>query len=352
MKITFILPGYCLKPVGGAKVVYEYANRLAKRGHEVCVIHPNFMNNLPKKQFHWLRTIVRYFVKPRKRKWMTISDKIKMIYVPEPAPDHIPPADAVFATAWQTAEYVRDYPPSKGRKYYLIQHYETWNGGNERVDATWRGPLKKIVIAKWLYNKGLELGIRKDDMFYVPNGIDHQVYRLAEPVEGRSMRIGMMYFTAEWKGSSNGIKALQIMHERFPAVQAVVFGQYEKPKELPDWVHYWRYPDKKEIVEKIYNRISIFLCTSWTEGAPAPPAEAMACGCALVSTDCTGIDEYAENGATALLSPVKDPEAMAGNLIKLLGDDGLRIKLAKAGHERIKGFNWEHSTDLLEKAIK
>jgi len=39
MKITFVMPGYSLKPVGGIKVVYDYANQLASRGHEVTVLH-------------------------------------------------------------------------------------------------------------------------------------------------------------------------------------------------------------------------------------------------------------------------------------------------------------------------
>ncbi len=40
MKITFILPGPGCTPVGGYKVIYEYANRLAKLGNEVTVVHP------------------------------------------------------------------------------------------------------------------------------------------------------------------------------------------------------------------------------------------------------------------------------------------------------------------------
>jgi glycosyltransferase involved in cell wall biosynthesis len=51
---------------------------------------------------------------------------------------------------------------------------------------------------------------------------------------------------------------------------------------------------------------------------------------------------------TALLSPPKDPEKLAQNILKLLYDDNLRLRLAKAGHEKILSFNWENSTTMLE----
>lgn len=40
MKITFVLPGVWL--LGGVKVVFEYANRLQEKGHEVRVVYPIF----------------------------------------------------------------------------------------------------------------------------------------------------------------------------------------------------------------------------------------------------------------------------------------------------------------------
>src|SRR5687768_12298160 len=40
MRINFLLPFYPKLPIGGFKVHYEYANRLAERGHSVSVLHP------------------------------------------------------------------------------------------------------------------------------------------------------------------------------------------------------------------------------------------------------------------------------------------------------------------------
>ena len=36
--IAFLFPGICHKPVGGTKIVLEYANRIANSGYDVHII--------------------------------------------------------------------------------------------------------------------------------------------------------------------------------------------------------------------------------------------------------------------------------------------------------------------------
>lgn len=357
MRITFILPGYPWRPIGGFRVVYEYANHLVARGHEVTVVHPKRLPNWnppPPNFYRWLRKkagYVRNLIFRPKVRWQPIDKRVKMLYVPEPTAKYIPDAEVVFATFWATAELVIEYPSSKGRKSYLIQHYEIWDGPKERVDATWRLPLKKIVIAKWLYDKGFELGVSPEDMFHIPNGINHKIFQLERPIESRPYRIAMMFSSIEWKGGWDGVKAIELVRREFPSLQAVLFGVSSRPRALPRWIEYYQNPRQDILVKEIYNKSAIYLCPSWTEGWHLPPAEAMACGCAVISTDIGGVRDYAEHEKTALLSPPRDPEALAKNLLRVLEDDDLRIKLAKAGHEKIKEFTWERSTDLLEQFL-
>lgn len=359
MTITFILPGYPWKPIGGFRVVYEYANHLVARGHEVRVVHPrrlpNWSSPPPPNLYRWLRRKagqLRDLVLTPSVRWQPIDRRVQMLYVPELTARYVPNADAVFATWWATAELVLEYPSNKGQKFYLIQHYEVWGGPKERVDATWRAPLHKVVIAKWLYEKGLELGVSPMEMCHIPNGIDHSRFKLLEPIESRSpYKIAMMYSDAVWKGATDGLKALQIVKDKFPQIQAILFGVGPRPKRLPRWIEYIHNPQQDVLVRQIYNGCAVYLCPSWTEGWHLPPAEAMACGCAVVSTDIGGVHDYAEHGKTALLSLPKDPEALAENLLRVLEDDNLRVQLAKAGYGRIQEFTWERSTDLLEQFL-
>jgi glycosyltransferase involved in cell wall biosynthesis len=261
----------------------------------------------------------------------------------------IPDGDAIFATAWKTAELVLGYPESKGKKCYLIQHYETWHGPKERVDAMWRAPLEKVVIAKWLYEVGVNLGCAKSEMAYIPNGFDRAFYRLTNPIAGRGKRLAMTFFASgSWKGSADGLAAVEMAERRYPDVAVTFFGVSAPPSSLPRWIEYRRNPPQRAVVEDIYNRSSIFVCPSWSEGWSLPPMEAMACGCAVVATDSGGIREYATDRATALLSPPRDPESLGHNIIRLLDDEDLRVKLAQAGNEHVRSFTWEQSTTLLE----
>jgi glycosyltransferase involved in cell wall biosynthesis len=357
MKIAFVLNNYPWKPIGGVRVIYEYANRLAARGHEVSLVHPRFMRNwtAPKNGVGRVRRRIGFlrnvFFRPR-FEWQPIDPKVRLLFVPEPIGPHIPDGDIVFATAWETAEYVINFPASKGEKFYIIQAYEVWDGRVSRVDATWRMPLKKIVIAKWLFEKGLELGSSPSDMALIYNGINLDRFRIIRNIEQRPKRVAMIYHTLDCKGSPEGIQALEIARSKHSDLQAVLFGVFKRPRFLPSWIEYQYNPSQKELVEKIYNGSRIYLCSSWAEGWALPPAEAMACGCAVVSTQCSGVTEYIEQGKTGLLSPIRDPHGMAENLIRLLEDDALRVRLAKSGHGEIRKHTWEKSTDLLEAVLK
>lgn len=350
MRITFITLGYSSKPVGGLKVIYEYANQLVARGHEVTIVHPLRVTNLsphPRltKLYTWLQrrlTRTQDSVFTVEVDWYPVDRRVRMLDVPEPSASYIPDGDAIFY-------YGENYPPEKGTQFIFLQGYgvfpKTWE------KAAFRAPAWKIVIARWLYEQALSLGASPDEMIYIPNGIDHAKYRILHPIESRPPRIAMLYHPAPLKGAREGIKALEMARREFSTLQAVLFGVFPRPKRLPDWIEYHCDPPQEELVGSIYNGSSIYVCPSWTEGWHLPPAEAMACGCAVVSTDIGGVRDYAEHDVTALLSPPKDPSAMAKNLGRLLKDDDLRKRVAVAGHECIQEFTWEQSTDLLEQFI-
>src|SRR6266851_6319655 len=356
MRITFLMPCYPHKPMGGFRVVYEYANRLVSRGHKVAVVHARASSFAPlfaerrnfrgyaREALSWLNeTFARQEIN-----WHTIDKRVELRFVSAPDEKHIPEGDIVFATSWHTVNSVLEYSPQKGEKCYLIQHYEAWMGKKELVDATWRTNLNKIVVSKWLFTLGKELG--SDSLTYIPNGIDLDHYRLVQPIS-RSPRVAMMFSKVPFKGAADGIKALEIARAKHPQLKAVLFGVTNFRPDIPSWIEYHKSPPQDFIVNEIYNKSSVFLCPSLSEGFALPPAEAAACGCAVVATDCGGILDYIENGITGLLTPPQDPEALAANLCLLLENEELRIKLANAVNRAIKRFNWERSTDLMEEFL-
>lgn len=356
MRVTFLMPCYVWTPSGGARVVYEYANRLASREHDVTVIHPLRLKFNPREKvtgYQWVRDKAEWLrgkLSEPRIDWQPLDKRVAVGFVPTSDTQYIPDGDAVFATSWHTVASVRQYPPTKGEKCYLIQHYEVWQGSKECVDATWRSDLHKVVIAKWLKELSEELGCR--DVTYIPNAINHELYRPARPIEDRPRQVAMMYSPVKFKGAADGIRALEISKRRFPDLKAVFFSTSRFPSGIPGWIECHRNPSQDFLVNGILGGSSVFLSPSLSEGSPLPPAEAAACGCAVVSTGNRGVQEYIEHGVSGLLSPPGDPEKLAGNLCLLLGNDNVRARLARAGRARVLLQNWEKSTDLLETMLR
>jgi L-malate glycosyltransferase len=353
VKITFLLPGYVRRPSGGARVVYEYASRLAARGHQVTVVHPRRMNSPLAGEDLSIHGKTRAAIESFRNllhtpsiSWQPIHEKVRLAFVPRPEARYVPDGDVIFATAWHTVQSVLDYPETKGAKFYLIQHYETWMGPQDLVDATWRAPLRKVVISQWLLELGEKMGC--SDMTRIPNGIDHDRYRISRPIRGRQPQVAMMVSTTPFKGSYDGMEALKIAHEKHPELKAALFGVSRWDRPIPSWCVYYRNPPQELLVDTIYNQSTVFVSSSWVEGFSLPPAEAAACGCCVVSTDSLGVRDFITHGVSGLLSRPKDPDSLAANLCAVLEDEELRVRLALNAQRSVMNLNWDRSTDSLE----
>ena len=359
MRVTFLHPGHTFWPGGGVRVVHEYANYLARHGHEVNLIFPCRIDSEPRPlritarySRDWWKARVSATMRRTSGKsalrWMSIDPRIKLFFVRGLDSLFIPDADAVVATFWRTAEHTVDYPDRKGEKFYLIQHYETWAGPKERVDRTWLAPLHKVVISRWLCEQGKSLGATQ--IRHIGNGIDHQQFRITRSKDQQELALLTMYHRQPWKGAHDALAVLHRIHERYRDLRMSMFGVDARAQEIPGWIEYFRNPTPDGLRD-LYNRHSIYLGASWAEGWALPPAEAMACGCAFVGTDIGGFREYAIDGCTALLSPPQDRNAMFENVCRIIEDRELRSRLQKAGTEYIKQFTWEKSGALFEKYL-
>ena len=83
-----------------------------------------------------------------------------------------------------------------------------------------------------------------------------------------------------------------------------------------------------------YNKASVFLNTSTISPVPTSLLEAMACGCAVVTTATCMIPEIIENGVNGFMS--NDEEELRGYVKKLLDDKELAINLGNQARETIK----------------
>jgi hypothetical protein len=276
--------------------------------------------------------------------------KANLTRVPTLTGRYIPDADIVVATWWETAYYVSKFSKEKGEKFYLIQHYEIWGGPEEKVNNTYRLGLRNIVISTWLKNV-LRDKVNAPVEAVVLDAVDlDQFYPEDVHRDKETVRILMPYRKENWKGIGDGIKSFEIARQKLqskhPNIQLVMFGP-APGRDLPKYVEFHETP-YGERLRKIYNSCHIFVFPSHCEGFGLPPMEAMACKCAVATTNVGGIPDYTIPGKTALVSPARSPELLAENIIKLAKDKELREHISEGGYDYIRKFTWDKATDELE----
>jgi glycosyltransferase involved in cell wall biosynthesis len=100
------------------------------------------------------------------------------------------------------------------------------------------------------------------------------------------------------------------------------------------------------------SRCDLFVLSSRHEGLPGVLIQAMACGAAVVSTDCpSGPSEIITPEVDGVLVPVEDVEAIAGQIERLLGNGELRQRFGEKGRESAKRFGVEVVIERYEEAL-
>jgi glycosyltransferase involved in cell wall biosynthesis len=356
MDIVFFVAHDGSRPVGGLKVIYEYANRLAKNNHRVRILHtvqvpPRGAHvSIKDKLRFWEYISFALSGRWKPDSWFQLDPKVELVWIPSLSRMFLPRAEVYVATWWTTAERLMAMPELPGRKLYLIQHLETWVGFTDQVMATWKAPLEKIVIARWLEDVAHEMGEKCD---YIPNGLDFEKFGLDTPIEERDpLHLAMLYSPGvTWKGSADGLAAVLSLKEKYPALRAEFFGTHEPTEGLPSWIVFHKSP-KQEELRRIYNSAAVFLAPSHTEGWGLPPCEAMMCGGAVVATDIGGHREFCRDGDTALMVPAKAPDAMAEAATRLIEERELRLRIARNGNRNIEKFTWDTACKAFENILQ
>jgi len=402
MRITFVLN--VLDRVGGVRVVLEYANYLQKRHHEVCVVYPaafiplrarsNVLDHLRAAGDSLVHGLWRRINKGSALPFETDASWVKIPFIhPRFAKlmeRFIPDADVIIATAWETAYTVNKFSKRKGEKFYLIQSYEIWDvwdnikcwdeagrirkgddilplamadviptqkslkRAKELVDGSFKLPLRKITIADWL-RRLVENKFGERIEGVIPNGVNLNIFfkERDRHEEAEHVNILMPYRPALLKGFKDGLEAFKLIKARHPDTHFAVFGPPIKKElqKLPEWVEFHNIKSDTQL-RALYNDTNIFVLPSWIEGFPLPPMEAMACGCALVTTDAGGFSDYLEDGKTALVVPIRNPAALARSVSTLIEDAYERRLIADNGYRFVQQFAWERAAKELEVILK
>jgi len=149
---------------------------------------------------------------------------------------------------------------------------------------------------------------------------------------------------AHQKGFDLLIEAFSRIADRFPEWDLALLGLEENRSDgglsgadiaaaiqAANLRHRVYLPGRVGNVGDWYEAADIFVLSSRFEGFPNVLIEAMAHGCAVLSTDCeTGPRGIIRNGCDGMLIPTHDAKALEGGLECLMSDDNLRARLSHA----------------------
>lgn len=199
-----------------------------------------------------------------------------------------------------------------------------------------------------------------DNVVMVPPGIDTEWFSPGNTNSKWSDRLGLREGPViihparmlPWKGVAYSVRAMKRIVEDFPEAKLIITDT----EDIVDWVRELK-DYKSKIISLIgelglgdrvitqpfpykelpwvYNSCDVVIYpTIGEEPFGLVPVEAMACGKPTVVTRSGGLVESVVDGVTGYIIEKEDAEALAGRIMKLLGDESLAGSMGRAGRER------------------
>lgn len=355
MRINFLLPTVNMS--GGVRVVVIYARILASRGHRVTLVSP------PARQPDWKEKLKSLL---QGRGWPRVDAEPAshldgsglehhVLDRWRPIMDHdLPDADVSIATWWETAEWLNRLSPAKGAKVYFIQHHEVFDYlPQDRCRATYRMPLHKIVIARWL-QRVMQEEYRDAMTDLVPNSVDHDQFFAAPRNKQSRPTVGFLFSYADFKGVDITLQAIEKLRSDFPDLRVISFGT-ARPEQVTHW-----HPDiefhfspAQDMLRDLYASCDVWMTASRSEGFNLPAMEAMACHTPVVSTRTGWPEEAIQDGVNGYLCAIDDIEGMAVAASRILSSaPEAWVQLSQAACDTVATGSWEQSAKLFEQALQ
>ncbi len=322
MKIVF--PVLSLEMGGGARFIYHLANALVDKGHDIEVVMPEKGAQV----------------------WPL---RAKLRRVKELTPSSIPSADFIIPNFYLTVRPA--WESQKGRVVRLSLGYEPlWVPDSVTAKQTYLIGAPIMSISQWhrkilLQETGLESTV-------ISGGVDTSVFH---PYPKQSEQTGfknIFYIMRDpasgytWKGGTDFFKALTCLKNQVN-FQLTVSMPESALFTSPVPCRIMTTATDQELA-RVYAEADLFVYTSYFEAFGLPPLEAMACGTAVVTTDCGGNRDYVRSGENCLVVPPSDIERLSAAIYYLLTNDAERQRIAATGHLFSQAWSWQRTADQVE----
>lgn len=268
---------------------------------------------------------------------------VKLIYS---RPKLIFEAKRLVFNYWGAANFLskihKRLPPS----YYIIYH--NWENGDpalaELIIQTYEREFRKIVTdSKMLERFNLSEACK------MVAAVDPEKLKRGDASlkVQNSVLIPLRSFPA--KGARVAMKAIELVLNAQKGITVYTFGDYIGQFNRGNHISFGRVDDKTLL--GLYEQSEVFVSPSLEDGIPGPVVEAMAHGCAVITTDVSGAREVVTNEYNGIIIPVNDPEAMASSILSLVSNKELIQMFVKNSAEVVKKFSIENMAESLLRAV-
>jgi glycosyltransferase involved in cell wall biosynthesis len=215
---------------------------------------------------------------------------------------------------------------------------------------------KVIYIAKWEAPHLKKLGVKKERLEYIPNGIPEEFFKRAK----KSSRKKILFL-----GRVSQIKDLETLLRALYKVDKAeleIVGPIEKEygAKLTSIIERLGLRRKVKFHPPIYNlkekikkidEAGIFCLPSKREGQPQSLIEAMARKKVIIASDNRGAKEIIKDGENGFLFEVGNKSQLANKIDYAIKSKKIK-KITKKAREKAKEFKWGDLIKKLERLIK
>ena len=248
------------------------------------------------------------------------------------------PADAIFATGWETSYPVFN-SPLKAQRFYFVQDFEPffYPVGSEYILAenSYRFGFYGTTAGGWLAKKlHDEYGMQTD---YFNFGADTKLYKHTNTAPRKEIFFYARPVTAR-RGFEMGILALEQFHKKHPEYKINLAGWDVSDYDIPFPYENLMSMPLKELSE-VYNRCAAALVISLTNMSLLP-LELLACGTIPVVNDAPNNRLVSDNPYISY-GP-NNPAALASALSEIVSRKDQALYAGKAA-KSVQALSWDES---------
>lgn len=218
------------------------------------------------------------------------------------------------------------------------------------------------VISNFLKNIVLSLGVEKEKVKVIPNGINLSELKLSveKGIEKEKYRIICVARLEKYKGIEYLIEALPKILESFPKTRLILIGDGQERNNLELKIKKLRLEDKVELKGEISHKeipeelakSNVFVLPSLEEGQGLVVLEAQAARIPVIGTRVGGIPDFIRDGESGILVEPKNPLKLAQSVIRIFSDTEFAQNLVKNASINSEKYDWHNIAEEIDQIYK